>query len=242
MASSNGRQPISPDGGAVGGSCGTEGRGCYGAADVVSGVLERLLRETSRDGLVRVDDAVKILKLVGRGTYELDVAFDSLEKACRLRFQPGRGKASSRDNPFRRLMVRPFETLLSGEPPAYPRPFLDNYFEVLEAACGDKYAEYDRHSRAILQSLLVVHGHNLAWDTFYAETRTAQVLAHALRRLLRFLEAPPGQWVWVQAMSKPSPTGARPSAEQADRIRETLQHTMRGFDLGSAAVRQEGRA
>ncbi|ARJ64406.1 hypothetical protein WV31_01200 [Magnetospirillum sp. ME-1] len=220
--------------------CAGEGRGCYGAAAVVSGVLERLLRETARDGLVRVEDAVKILKLVGRGTYELDVAFDSLEKSCWQRFQPGRGKASSRDNPFRRLMVRPFETLLTGEPPAYPRSFLNNYFEVLEAACGDKYAEYDRHSRAILQSLLVVHGHNLVWDTFYAESRAAQVLAHALRRLLRFLDTPPGQWIWVQAMSKPSPTGARPSAEQTDRIRETLQHTLRGFDLGQPAASRQG--
>jgi hypothetical protein len=222
--------------------CRDEGRGCYAAAGVVSGVLERLLRETSRDGMVRVEDAVKILNLMSRGTYELDVAFDSLEKSCRRRFQPGRGKASSRDNPFRRLMVRPFETLLTGEPPAYPRTFLTNYFEVVEAACGNKYGEYDRHSRAILQSLLVVHGHNLVWDTFYAENRAAQVLAHALRRLLRFLDTPPGQWVWVQAMSKPSPTGARPSAEQTDRIRETLQHTLRGFDLGQPATSRQGGA
>lgn len=243
MSSSSGKPPVSGESASAGVSCAGEGRGCYDVAAVVSGVLERLLRETSRDGMVRVEDAIKILKLVGRGTYELDVAFDSQEKACRLKFQPGRGKATSRDSPFRRLMVRPFETLLSGEPPAYPRPFLTNYFEVLEAACGDKYAEYDRHSRAILQNLLVVHGHNLVWDTFYAETRTAQVLAHALRRLLRFLETPPGQWVWVQAMSKPSPTGARPSAEQTDRIRDTLQHTLRGFDFGPAATaRQEGRA
>ncbi|WP_152427072.1 hypothetical protein [Paramagnetospirillum caucaseum] len=233
---------MSTEHGAAAQSCGAEGRGCYGAVSVVSGVLERLLRETSRDGLVRVEDALKILKLVGRGTYELDVAFDGLEKACRLKFQPGRGKASSRDNPFRRLMVRPFETLLSGEPPSYPRAFLTNYFEVVEAACGDKYTEYDRHSRAILQNLLVAHGHNLVWDTFYAETRTTQVLAHALRRLLRFLETPPGQWVWVQAMSKPSPTGARPSAEQADRIRETLAYTLRGFEGPGAAARQGGAA
>lgn len=242
MSSSGGSRRVSTDPGGAGALCGDEGRGCYAAAGVVSGVLERLLRETARDGMVRVEDAIKILKLVGRGTYELDVAFDSLEKACRQKFQPTRGKASSRDNPFRRLMVRPFETLLSGEPPAYPRAFLSNYFEVLEAACGDKYAEYDRHSRAILQSLLVVHGHNLVWDTFYAENRAAQVLAHALRRLLRFLDTPPGQWVWVQAMSKPSPTGARPSAEQTDRIRETLQHTLRGFDLGQPATARQGGA
>jgi hypothetical protein len=209
-------------------------RNCYDVASVVSDVLERLLRETARDGMVRVEDAVKILKLVGRGTYELDVAFDGQEKACRQKFQPGRGKASSRDNPFRRLMVRPFETLLTGEPPAYPRAFLANYFDVLEAACGDKYSEYDRHSRAILQNLLVVHGHNLVWDTFYAEARTTQILAHALRRVLRFIETPTGQWVWVQAMSKPSPSGARPSAEHTDRIRDTLHHTLRGFDLEPA--------
>lgn len=224
--------------------CGAEGRGCYDVADVVSGVLERLLRETARDGMVRVEDAVKILKLVSRGTYELDVAFTAQEKTCRQRFHPTRGKASSRDNPFRRLMVRPFETLLSGEPPAYPRAFLANYFEVIEAACGDKYPEYDRHSRAILQALLVQHGHNLVWDTFYAENRTMQVLGHALRRLLRFVETPTGQWVWVQAMSKPAPTGARPSAEQTDRIREVLQHTLRGFDLAAPGqgARVEGTA
>lgn len=214
--------------------CGA-GRNCYDVAAMVSGVLERLLRETARDSVVRVEDAIKILKLVGRGTYELDVAFDAQEKSCRQRFQPGRGKASSRDNPFRRLMVRPFETLLSGDPPAYPRAFLANYFEVIEAACGDKYAEYDRHCRAILQSLLVTHGHNLVWDTYYAESRASQILAHALRRLLRFIETPTGQWVWVQSMSKAAPNGARPSAEHTDRVRETLLHTMRGFDLSAAA-------
>lgn len=224
-------------------SCGAEGRGCYDVADVVSGVLERLLREISRDGRVKIEDAIKILRLVTRGTYELDVAFDSQQKTCRQRFLPTRGKASSRDNPFRRLMVRPFETLLSGDPPSYPRSFLSNYFEVVEAACGDKYPEYDRHSRAVLQTLLVQHGHNLIWDTFYAEGRSMQILAHALRRRLRFVETPTGQWVWVQAMSKPAPTGARPSAEQTDRIREALLHTLRGFDLAApAAARAEGSA
>ncbi|MBI3444836.1 MAG: hypothetical protein HY055_05650 [Magnetospirillum sp.] len=219
-------------------ACG--GSGCYQVAAVVSDVLERLLRETSREGMVRVEDAIKILKLVGRGTYELDVAFEAQEKNCRQRFQPGRGKASSRDNPFRRLMVRPFETLLTGEPPPYSRAFLGNYFDVLEAAYGEKYGEYDRHARAILQNLLVVHGHNLGWETFYAEARASQILAHALRRLLRFLEGPAGQRAWLQFMSRPAPTGERPHAEQVDRIRDVLGHTMRGFEV--APSQQTGTA
>ena len=128
-------------------------------------------------------------------------------------------------------MVRPFETLLNGEPPPYPRPLLGNYFEVLEAAFAEKYAEYDRHSRALLQALLVSHGHNLHWDGFYAEPRVAQILAHALKRLLRFLETPPGQRAWLTAMSRPAASGLRPSAEQVDSVRETLTHTLRGLEM-----------
>ncbi|RAU23298.1 hypothetical protein CU669_03905 [Paramagnetospirillum kuznetsovii] len=223
-------------------ACSDSQKKCYAAATIVSDVLERLLRETARDGMVRVEEAVKILKLVGRGTYELDVAFEHQEKACRQDMQPGRDKASARNNPFRRLMVRPFETLLSGEPAPYPRPLLGNYFDVLEAAYGEKYGEYDRHSKALLQSLLVAHGHNLNWDTFYAEPRVGQIMAHALRRLLRFLETPNGQRAWLTSMSRPAPTGLRPSAQQTDSIREVLEHTLRGLDMPAATLRTAATA
>ncbi len=212
-------------------SCAAKGAKCYQAAAIVSDVLERLLRETARDGMVRVEDAVKIMKLVGRGTYELDVAFEHQEKKCRNDLMPSRDKASSRNNPFRRMMVRPFETLLNGDPALYPRPLLGNYFEVLETAYAEKYAEYDRHSRALLQALLVSHGHNLQWDVFYAEPRVSQIMGHALKRLVRFLESPPGQRAWLTTMSRPAATGLRPSAEQVDSVRETLGHTMRGMEM-----------
>jgi len=215
-------------------TCTGSGQSCYKVAAVVTDLMERLLRETAEGGMVRLDDALKIMKLVGRGTYELDLAFDAQEKNCRQGFGPQRDKASSRNDPFHRLMVRPFETLLSGDPAPYPRPFLGNYFEVLEAAYGEKYTEYDRHSRAQLQALLVAHGHNLSWDTFYAEARVSQILVHALRRLLRFLETPAGQWVWVQSMSRQIPSGARPTVEQSDLVREALGYTLRGLDPAGA--------
>jgi len=212
-------------------ACAAKGAKCYQAAAVVSDLLERLLRETARDGMVRVEDAVKILKLISRGTYELDVAFEHQEKKCRGDLAQARDKASSRNNPFRRMMVRPFETLLNGDPPHYPRPLLGNYFEVLESAYTEKYAEYDRTSKALMQALLVAHGHNLQWEAFYAEPRVSQIMAHALKRLLRFLDTPSGQRTWLTTMSRPAPSGLRPSAEQVDSVRETLSHTLRGLEI-----------
>lgn len=223
-------------------NCSTKGHKCYQAAAIVSDVLERLLRETARDGMVRVEDAMKIMRLVGRGTYELDVAFEHQEKKCRTDMTPARDKASSRNNPFHRLMVRPFETLLNGDPALYPRPLLTNYFTVLEAAYADKYAEYERTSKALLQGLLVSHGHNLQWDIFYAEPRVAQIMAHALKRLLRFLETPPGQRAWLTSMSRPASSGLRPSAEQVDIVREALSHTARGLEMLSPSPAPSGAA
>jgi hypothetical protein len=208
-----------------------KGHKCYQAAAIASDVLERLLRETARDGLVKLDDAIKIIRLIGRGTYELDVAFEHQEKKCRAEMAPSRDKASSRNNPFRRMMVRPFETLLNGDPAPYPRPLLTNYFDVLESAYGDKYAEYDRHSRALLQGMLVNHGHNLQWERFYSEPRVAQIMSHAVKRLVRYLETPGGQRSWLTAMSRPAPTGLRPSAEQVGMVQQTLAHTARGLDM-----------
>jgi hypothetical protein len=220
--------------------CDGKSHRCYQVATIVGDLTERLLREVSRDGTVRLEDALRIMKLMSRGTYELDVAFDAQEKKCRQDLNPTRDKASSRNNPFRRLMVRPFETLLSGDPALYPRPLLANYFDVLEAAYGDKYAEYDRHCKALLQSLLVAHGHNLHWDTFYNEPRVAQILAHALKRLLKYLGTPSGQMAWVQTMSRPTISGLRPSAEQSDKVRETLDHTLRALDMAAPPIAPGG--
>ena len=215
------------------------GHKCYQAAAIASDVLERLLRETARDGMVKLDDAVKIIRLIGRGTYELDVAFESQEKKCRALMGPSRDKASSRNNPFRRMMVRPFETLLNGDPAPYPRPLLGNYFDVLESAYGEKYAEYDRHSKALLQGLLVTHGPNLHWDRFYAEPRVTQIMGHAVKRLVRYLDSPSGQRSWLTTMSRPAPTGLRPSAEQVDTVQQTLTHTARGLEMMAPASANE---
>jgi hypothetical protein len=216
---------------APGASGAAKGHKCYQAAAIASELLERLLRETARDGMVKLDDAVKIIRLIGRGTYELDVAFEHQEKKCRADLLPSRDMASSRNNPFRRMMVRPFETLLNGDPAPYPRPLLNNYFEVLETAYGEKYGEYDRHSKALLQGMLVSHGHNLQWDRFYSEPRVAQIMSHAVKRLVRYLESPGGQRSWLTAMSRPAPTGLRPSAEQVDTVQQSLMHTARGLDM-----------
>ena len=203
---------------------------CYKAAAIVSDVLERLLTEIAKDGVVRLEDAVRIIKLVNTGTYELDIAFERQEAQC---FAPNRDKVSSRNNPFRRLMVRPFETLLTGDPAPYPRPLLSNYFAVLEIAYGEKISEYDKHCKAFMQAMLIEHGHNLSWDVFYNDPKVMQIMVHALRRFLKFLETPAGQLAWMQFMTRTAPTGHRPSSEQVGIIREALEHSLRGLEVAA---------
>lgn len=67
--------------------------------------------------------------------------------------------------------------------------------------------------------------------------KAATIVSDVLERLVRFLEPPTGQWVWVQAMSRPPPTGIRPTSDRSDTIREMLAHTLRGLGImGPAAA------
>lgn len=202
---------------------------CRALAGVVLGAVESLLRERASGGTISIEDAVRVLRYVGGGTAELDAVFALQEQRCRRNLAGARGDATNRSDPFKRLMVRPFETLLGGEPPAYPRRFLGNYFEVLNAAFGSRVEQYDGFCREVFQRLLVTYGHSLTWDTFYAEPKVGQLLIHALRKLLAFLDTPAGQWVWLQTMTRRLGTGEQMTIDRADMVRGVLETTLRGL-------------
>lgn len=126
-------------------------------------------------------------------------------------------------------MVRPFETLLEGEPPPFPRAFLRHYFEVIDAAFGAKLGHYEQRAREIFQEMLVVHGNELAWEVFFNDSRSHAVLAHALRRLTHYLDSPVGQWAWLTCMGRVNVDGARPTSEQADLVLKALMETAAGL-------------
>lgn len=207
----------------------SSGRSCHAISNVVLNVAAALLREHAVDGTLRLADAERILELIGRGTMSLDDAFRVQEGRCTKEHSRPKGNVGARSNPFQRLAVRPFESLLAGENAVIPRPYLANYFGFLEQALGDEREGIERDCRAVIQALLVVNGNNLTWDHFYSDPRTLRLLHQALRLIIHTLSTPAGLRQWHELMNRPV-AGLPPlGAERANQIRLTLLETHRGL-------------
>ncbi|MBI3446124.1 MAG: hypothetical protein HY055_12380 [Magnetospirillum sp.] len=205
-------------------------RRCHDMAMIVTDVIMTLAREKARDGILSLDDIDRIATLIGGGTMLLDSAYIRQEEGCRkLHMQP-KGNVGARSNPFQRLMVRPFEHLLTGEDAVFQRGYLTNYFEFLEHAFEKRLEPFERHCRSIIQALMVVHGNNLTWDHFYVDGRTIKTLQGALKLLRAYLESPEGQRVWLACLSRPSADMPQPAIGQINHIRQALLETARGLE------------
>lgn len=204
-------------------------RQCFDVLALMSDVVMRLAEERASGGMLSLDELRRILARAGGAGSPLLRAFELQEARCRRAFRPSVRHASSRNDVFHRLMVRPFETLLEGEPPAFPRTFLANYFEVVEAAFADKLRHYDDRAREVFQDMLVSHGNDLAWDVFFNDARARAILGHGLVRLVRFIESPAGQWVWLNCMNRANVDGAKPTTEQSESILHALRATARAL-------------
>lgn len=215
--------PIAPLGGVT-------RRPCFDILDMVTDVVGALAQERAQDGMIPLEELRRILERVKSAGSPLARAFETQEIKCRRSFRPAARHATSRNDVFRRLMVRPFETLLEGEPPAFPRSFLANYFELVEAAFGEKLKHYDDRARQIFQDMLVMHGTELAWDVFFNDPRARAVLGRALARLMQYIESPAGQWAWLNCLSRQNVDGDRPTSEQADLILGTLRSTTKALE------------
>lgn len=206
-----------------------ERRPCFDVLSLMSDVILRLAEERAVDGAIRLDDLRRVLEMSKGGGSPLLHAFAAQEARCRRAFRPAVRHATSRNDVFRRLMVRPFETLLEGDPPAFPRCFLPNYFELVEAAFADKLKHYDDRAREVFQDMLVAHGNDLAWEVFFNDPRARAILGHGLSRLMRYVEGPAGQWAWLNCMNRHNVDGAKPTAEQAEAVLNALRVTARAL-------------
>jgi hypothetical protein len=202
---------------------------CHELAAVVTNVVMTLARERAANGLVSLADLERIASLVRHGTISLDDAFRHHEEACRRDHTRPKGNVGARSNPFQRLMVRPFEQMLLGDPPGFPRPCLPNYFGFLDHAFGERLEPFERHSRAIVQALLVVHGNNLTWDHFYGDQRTVKTLKSALKLLTHVLASAEGQRTWHACMVRPVDAHPAPTIPQINQVRLMLLDTGRGL-------------
>lgn len=205
------------------------GRSCHAISNVVLNLAAALLREHAVNGTVRLADAERILELIGRGTVMLDDAFRVQEGRCQKSHTRPKGNVGTRSNPFQRLMVRPFESLLAGAEPVIPRPYLVNYFAFVAHALDDERTIIEQDCRAVIQALLVVHGNNLTWDDFYSDPRTLRLLHRGLRLVVHTLRTPSGHAAWEQIMGQPAGDLPPLAAERTDQIRDTLLETHRGL-------------
>lgn len=204
-------------------------RACHAISAIVIDIVHALILERAVDGKVDVADLDRLLGLVRRGTVSLDNAYRAQEERCRKDHSKPKGNVGARSNPFQRLIVRPFEHLLFGDPPAFPRPLLANYFEFVEHALGHAKEPLERDCRAIIQALLVVHGNNLTWDHFYSDPRTLKCLHAGLKHLTKMLASAEGQREWHHLMSRP--VGETPAAtlQQLAQVSKALLETHRGL-------------
>ncbi|KIL97904.1 hypothetical protein CCC_00965 [Paramagnetospirillum magnetotacticum MS-1] len=199
-------------------------------AMIVTDVIMTLAREKAEDDRVSLHDLERIAALICGGSMVLDAAYIRQEESCRKFHQLPKGNVGARSNPFHRLMVRPFEHLLTGDGMVLQRDYLPNYFEFLGHALEKRLDAFERHCRTIIQALMVVHGNNLTWDQFYADLRTVKTLQGALKLLRAYLEGPEGQRVWHGCMMRPVGDLPQPSVGQVNHIRQVLLETARGLE------------
>ncbi len=204
-------------------------RQCFDVLSLMTEVVMRLAEERAGDGALRLEELRRIMDMVRGAGSPLLRAFENQEERCRRAFRPSARHATSRNDVFHRLMVRPFETLLEGEPPAFPRCFLPNYFELVNAAFGERLKNYDQRAREVFQDMLVSHGNDLAWEVFFNDPRTRAILGHGLTRLVQYVESPAGQWAWLTCMNRQNVDGAKPTTEQADSVLTALRTTARAL-------------
>lgn len=127
----------------------------------------------------------------------------------------------SRSDPLKRLLVRPFEHLLGGADPTFPRLFLPNYFEAVAAVGGGQWPSQARQCRAILRDLFATHGSALNWDHYYDDPRSAAILARMLAPVAQALATPDRRAVFIATLCQPV-EGAELPATAAETLARVL--------------------
>ena len=228
--SRHGDSKVNGDGAAKSAAASGQAFACSSITKIIGEVIEALLIERSKDGVISTEDARMVVHSVTVNAGILKPAFSAQELKCK-KFFCGRTEDSGRENHFQRLMTRPIETLLVGDSPRYPRNFLTNYLSFVEAALGDKFKQYDSVTKEVFQALAVAHGQSLVWEMFFKDEKVQRILARALATIIASMETPAGQWAWTASMTeKVSKTGlVPPTSAQADAVRNALQTTLRGI-------------
>ncbi len=215
------------------------------AASLALRVLRGVLGSLAKDGMVSLADIDRSIALIERGTVELDRAFaathqNSVEDAeqsllaiAKAEIQEEReegeqdngsqqNRAGMRSDPIHRLLALPLEPMLSATPPTFSRKFLSAYFATARQLIGPPFISYDSECRAIIQSMLAIHGKRLNWEIIYAEPRTISLMRRTFGALIGKLSDGKGVTTWTSLMAQPASDGSMPSRAQIAEVRETI--------------------
>jgi hypothetical protein len=206
-------------------------------------VLRGVLGSLAKDGVVSLEDVDRAIALIERGTVELDRAYEathkrSLDAAEQSLLaiaeaeieeekegtpkQGGGGRFGMRSDPLHRLLALPLEKMFYASPPTFERKYLSAYFATARQLIGPQFISYDAECKAIIQSMLSVHGQKLNWDTVYSEPRTIALMRRTFGAMAGKMSDGKGADTWFERMAQPAADGTRPSEEQIAEAREVI--------------------
>jgi len=215
------------------------------AASLVLKVLRGVLGSLAKDGMVSLADIDRAISLIERGTVELDRAYEATHKrsldaaeqsllaiaeaeieeekeSAKTSGKQGGGRFGMRSDPLHRLLALPLEKMFYATPPTFERKWLSAYFSTARQLIGPQFIAYDSECKAIIQSMLSVHGQKLNWDTVYVEPRTVALMRRTFGAMAGKMSDGKGAETWFDRMAQPAADGTRPSDEQIAEAREAI--------------------
>ncbi len=211
------------------------------AASLVLKVLRGVLGSLAKDGMLSLADIDRAIALIERGTVELDRAYEATHKRsldaaeqsllaiaeAEIEEEKESGKKQSgrfgmRSDPLHRLLALPLEKLFYTTPPGFERKWLSAYFATARQLIGPQFIAYDSECKAIIQSMLTVHGQKLNWDAVYVEPRTIALMRRTFGAMAGKMSDGKGVEIWVERMAQPAADGTRPSDDQIAGAREAI--------------------
>jgi hypothetical protein len=209
------------------------------AASLALRVLRGVLAGLAKDGAVSLNDIDRAIGLIEKGTVELDQAYakshshsvedaeQSLLAIAEAEIEEERegaqhNRTGMRSDPLSRLLALPLEPMFYSNPAGFERRWLAGYFATARQLIGPQFISYDAECKAIIQSMLQVHGKALNWDIIYAERRTVSLMRRVFGALVGKLSDGKGVTTWANLMAQPAPDGSIPTTEQIAQVREVI--------------------
>ena len=136
--------------------------------------------------------------------------------------QGGGGRFGMRSDPVHRILALPLEKMFYAKPPTFERKWLSAYFATCRHLIGPRFISYDAECKAIIQSMLNMHGQKLNWDIVYVEPRTIALMRRTFGDMTAKLNDAKGTEAWFDRMNQPAADGTRPSTQQLAEAREII--------------------